>query len=330
MKPSNLHDAIEHLIAAKRPCFVWSAPGVGKSDIVSQVAQATGRTLHDVRVALLDPVDLRGVPSVDNGKTRWNTPEFLPSVDEPAILFLDELNQGAMDVQAACFQLVRNRRLGEYVLPDDCAIVAAGNRLSDKAAAKRMASALSTRFIHVDLEVDNDDWTQWAFGNDIAPEVISFLRFRPDSLLDFDPNARESASPRTWQFVSDILKGDPPAELAFELYSGAIGQGHAAEFVGFLQIAASMPSLDGILMNPESGPVPDLESPDGVATMYAVCVGLASKASGDNFNRIVAYADRLPTEFATVIVSDAARRNPEVCNTQGFIKWCANNNSVLV
>ena len=330
MKATQLSNTIARFINANQPVMIWGPPGGGKSDVTKQTTAGLNRKLFDLRVALLDPVDLRGVPSVDSGVTRWNPPEFLPNGCGPSVLFLDELNAGALDVQSACFQLVRDRRLGEYQLPDDCAIVAAGNRIEDKAAAKKMASALSNRFVHLDLDIDHNDWTKWALNNDVAVPVVAFIRFRPDSLMAFDPKARATATPRSWEFVSNIYKTTPPEDTEFDEYSGAVGQAHAAEFTSFLRIWRDLPNLDGILMDPKGSDVPDTEKPNGIATLYAVCVGLAHKATEDNFARVVQYTDRLPKEFGVLCVTDAVRRNKEVCNTKAYIKWGAEHADVLI
>lgn len=330
MKASNLTATLERMIDARQPLMIWGPPGGGKSDIVAQTAARLGRKLYDVRVALLDPVDLRGVPSVKGGVTRWNIPAFLPSDGGPSLLFLDELNAGALDVQSACFQLVRDRKLGEYTLPDNCAIIAAGNRLEDKAAAKRMPSALSNRFVHLDLETDHNEFTKWAIDHDVALPVISFIRFRPDSLMDFDPKERATATPRSWEFVSNIFKTEPPEETEFDEYAGAVGEGHAAEFTAFLRIWRNLPNLDGILMDPKGSDIPDATKPDGLATLFAVCVGLAHKATEDNFGRVIEYTNRLSPEFGVLCVTDAVRRNKEVCNSAAYIKWGAEHAEVLI
>ena len=153
IKPSELKGKLETLIALQKPTFIWGASGIGKSEIIAKVAEKLDYNLIDVRVSLLDPVDLRGVPSVENGVTKWNPPVFLPREnDKQSILFLDELPHGSPSVQNALFQLIRDRQIGEYKLPDSTIILSAGNRVSDRVGANKINGALANRFVHLSLE----------------------------------------------------------------------------------------------------------------------------------------------------------------------------------
>jgi len=156
----------------------------------NKLSEALKITLQDVRALLLDPVDLRGLPFLGNdGRSKWASPEFLPQ-EGSGILFLDELNAAPAMVQASCYQLVLDRRLGEYTLPESWAIIAAGNRDSDRGATTRMPTPLRNRFVHLDFEVDVQEWSEWATQAGIRPEVIAFLRFRPELLSVFDRDTK--------------------------------------------------------------------------------------------------------------------------------------------
>ena len=182
MRPSHVCEALHHLVRIRQPVFLWGPPGVGKSRLVADVARRQGRKLYDLRAVLLDPVDLRGLPRIsDDGITSWCVPEFLPHPQdtEEGILFLDELNAAPPLVQAACYQLILDRRVGQYRLPDGWAVVAAGNRESDRAVTYRMPSALANRMVHLDVECHIDDWLDWARDNGIREDIQAFLRFRP-------------------------------------------------------------------------------------------------------------------------------------------------------
>lgn len=230
MKTSEAIKAIEVLHSAGRPCFLWGAPGIGKSAIVRAVAEAKGLQLIDLRAVLLDPVDLRGIPHVNgDGRTHWCIPEFLPRQGS-GILFVDELNAAPQLVQAAFYQLIHDRRLGEYAMPDSWYTLAAGNRETDRAVTSRMPSALANRFVHIDVEADLDDWTAWALTAGMPVELIAFLRFRPNLLHAFDPARNEKAfpTPRSWEFTGRIMQANPDQAIRFALISGTVGEGAAA------------------------------------------------------------------------------------------------------
>jgi hypothetical protein len=324
MKASAISTALRTLIAAKQPVFLWGGPGIGKSAIIRQLAEHMSIPLQDVRALLLDPVDLRGLPFLGpDGRSKWATPEFLPK-DGAGILFLDELNAAPAMVQASCYQLVLDRKLGEYTLPKDWAIVAAGNRDSDRAVTTKMPTPLRNRFVHLEFEVDLQDWSEWAIGAGVRPEVIAFLRFRQELLSAFDRDANAFPSPRSWEFVSRILDASPDACVEHELFAGAVGMGAATEFSAFLKTFRELPNIDAILLNPHKEPVPD-----NAAAQYAVASALAHCATDTNFDRICAYVGRMPTEFSVLCVRDAMLREPAVQHTSAFTKWATTNHHVL-
>jgi hypothetical protein len=324
MRASAIASALKSLIAARQPAFLWGGPGIGKSSVVAQVANSLNRSLQDVRALLLDPVDVRGLPFLaPDGKSKWATPEFLPTEGE-GILFLDELNAAPGMVQASFYQLVLDRKLGEYTLPEGWVIVAAGNRDSDRAQTSRMPTPLRNRFVHLDFEVDTQEWSEWAINAGIRPEVIAFIRFRPALLSAFDRDANAFPSPRSWEFVSRILNSAPDASIEHELLAGAVGSGAATEFSGFLQMFRQLPNIDAILLSPATEPVP--ESP---AAQYAVATALAHRASDLNFDRICLYLDRMPTEFQVLCVRDASLREPKIRFTAGYTKWAVQNHHAI-
>lgn len=327
MKPSSIVYSLKVLIPLRQPVFLWGAPGVGKSQVVAQVAAAMGLELLDVRAILLDPVDLRGLPRVDkDNRAHWSPPAFLPSSGQ-GVLFLDELNAAPPLVQAACYQLVLDRKLGEYELPDGWTIIAAGNRETDKSVTHRMPSALANRFVHLDFETQLEDWLIWADGAGIDPRIAAFLRFRPDLLLDFDPKRPEKAfaTPRSWEFVSRILGSGPESAVLLDLCRGTVGQGPASEFIGFLDVYRKLPDMDAILADPHGSPVP--EDP---AVLYALCGGLSHTAREGNAEALASYALRLPAEFSVLLMRDAVRRSPGLVDTESFAAWARQHSNVLL
>ncbi len=324
MKPSDVATALTCCIDAKQPVIVWGSPGIGKSQVAQQTAAVLNRSVFDVRASLLDPVDLRGIPSVAGGVTRWNPPSFLPSGTFPAIILLDELNRAPVMTQNGLFQLVLDRKLGEYSLPDTCEIIACCNRESDGGGVQRMPQALANRFTHLEMEADLEDWSKWAVRSNIEPAVIAFLRFRPDLLFQFHRTDKAWPSPRSWSFVSAITSRKPGNGIEHALYAGAVGEGAAVEYSAFLRLFRELPSIDAILLNPANAPVPT-----GPATLFAVSCGVARRATPANLGRVLTYLERLPQEYAVYGVQDAIRRDSSLQATPDFTRWAVGHADVL-
>jgi hypothetical protein len=326
MKPSEIAAALEILVDLKQPALLTGEAGIGKSSIVRQVAAKKNCNLIDVRAVLLDAVDLRGLPHVNgDGRSHWAVPEFLPR-DGAGILFLDELNRAPQLVQNACLQLTLERRIGEYELPEGWSVVAAGNPDTSRGVT-RMSEALARRFVHLPAQVDVNDWCTWAVSHNMRPEVVAFIRFRPELLHSYDPKSTEKAfpNPGSWEIVSKILDKEPPDSVEHALYVGTVGEGAAGEFTSFLRIYRSLPSLDHILMHPKKAKVPE----DQPATLYAIAAGLARKATEQNFDRVMTYADRMPKEWAVFLVKDATGRDEQLCNTPAFINFATANADIM-
>lgn len=316
MKIGELKSALRICMKAKAPAFVHGAPGVGKSDAVRQLGAESGRPVIDLRMSLLNPVDLRGVPVAKDGVTAWWSPSFLPRMGtdtENAILFLDEMNAAPPAVQAAAYQLVLDRRVGEYVLPPAVDVIAAGNRGVDRAIVYEMSSALRNRFVHFEVAVDLDEWKDWALKNSIRSEIISFLNFKQDRLFFFDPkiHVRQFPTPRSWAFASRLLDQMPAAGCT-PILAGALGDSVATEFAGFLRVASKLPNAEDVVIHGKM----DTRVPKDTAELFAYCgalVGTAMRHKDDtqafnNGQNLVQYCVKaLPTEFAVLTSKDYAR-----------------------
>lgn len=326
MKPTSIKSALKTCILAKRPVFIWGSPGIGKSNVVAQVADELQLPLTDIRAILLDPVDLRGLPYFDNGKSKWSIPDFLPTSGK-GILFLDELNAAPPMVQAACYQLILDRKLGEYTLPDGWSIVAAGNLDSDKAVTHKMSTALKSRFVHLYFEIDLNDWVSWALNKGIYTPLIAFIRFRPNLLHHFNPQSKDNSfpCPRTWEFVSDLLAQGIESSIEYDLISGTIGEGAAIELIAFLKIFRELPNPDVILLNPDASDIPV-----NPAVLYAICGALSRKATENNIDRVVKYANRLPREFSVLLITDALKRDSQLARTRAIIEWFSANADIQI
>jgi hypothetical protein len=284
------------------PTFLWGPPGIGKSAIVKQIGEERNIEVIDLRLTLLDPTDLRGLPIIKGESAEWAPPVFLPR-EGRGILFLDELNAAPPSIQASAYQLILDRRVGEYVLPEGWTIVAAGNREADRAVTFRMPTPLRNRFLHLDIEPNLEDWKTWAIKNGIEPMIIGFLNYRPGLLFTFDSISSDHAfaTPRSWEYASSILSSKLDDELLRLALAGVIGEGPATEFWAFLELSKKLPSVDEILGGRDIVP----ENP---SILYAVCGSLASKAK-ENIDRVLEYSLKLPDEFAVLLIKDIHRGN---------------------
>ncbi len=322
MKRSQVEMAIEASIAANQPLHVEGPPGLGKSAVVQQTAERLDMGCVVAPLPEFDVVDIRGLPSVLNGDgadgvTHWNPPDlFFRDDPKGYVIFLDELPNAPTLVQSGALRLVHERRVAERPLPEGARIIAAGNRITDKAGAGKLITSLADRFWKVEMVPDLDDWCDWALGAEIAVEVIAFLRFRPQFLSTFEPQHQVFATPRAWEKAARLL-GRLPREIEHEALTGTVGEGPATEFVSFLRIYRELPDIDSLLLDPKGSPVP--KDP---ATLYAVSTALAARVSEDTAEALLRYGERMPPEFAVLMVKDAIRRDHKaIAHTPAFIEF---------
>ncbi|MDD2906852.1 MAG: MoxR family ATPase [Sulfurimonas sp.] len=332
MYPQNAKRSLEYLTQKKVPVFLWGPPGIGKSSIVAQIAKEAQMGFIDLRLSLLDPTDLRGIPFFNTIKETalWAPPSFLPDGKvERGILFLDELNTAAPMVQASAYQLILDRKIGEYTLPEGWAIVAAGNRESDRGVVFRMAAPLANRFVHLEMEVSVDDWKAWALKSEIHPAIIAFISHRPDTLFTFGNgnDSRSFATPRTWQYVNEVLACKPDADLLLPMLAGAIGEDVAASFLGFLSVAGELPDLDAIL----DGTCKDVpsEAPALHILSAALSMRVNEATSSKKLNALIEYTLALPGEFSVMIIQDLRERKIELDHLQSWTLWMKKFNTLL-
>ena len=269
----------------KRPVFLWGPPGIGKSELVAEIAQELGGYMIDLRLGQMEPTDIRGIPfyNKDSGKMDWAEPVDLPTEEFASqypvvVLFLDEMNSAAPSVQAAAYQLILNRRVGKYFLPDNVVMVAAGNRESDKGVTYRMPTPLANRFIHQEMRVDFPSWQDWAVNNDVHKDVVGYLSFAKQDLYDFDPKSasRAFATPRSWTFVSQFLEDDDvDDDTLMNLIAGTVGEGLAVKFMAHRKVAGRMPKPEDIL----SGKEKELNVKE-VSAMYSLVISMCYELKG--------------------------------------------------
>ena len=273
----------------KRPLFVWGGPGIGKSNLIEQIVDSgdLGKAcMYDMRLGLVEPTDIRGVPyyNKESGKMDWADPVDLPSAEDAAnydtvVLFLDEFNQAVPAVQAASYQLVLNRRVGQYHLPDNVVVIAAGNRETDKGVAYRMPKPLENRFGHFELKCEFHPWLDWAVSRSVPihPDVVGYLTVHKADLYNFDPSSssRGFATPRTWEFVSDNLEGIEDTDFTdndiIDMVSSYVGEGLALKFSSHMKMSAKMPNPTDII----SGKVTNVAEGTDVSAKYSLATSIA-------------------------------------------------------
>lgn len=327
MRATTLKDTLKALFPIQRTVCIEGPPGGGKTTIVHQAAEEMGITCIERHMPTMLVEDFGILFPDGTDQLSYKLPDWFPvkgKAPDRGILLFDDRNQAGADLQKVLANICQARTLHGAELPDGWQVISTGNRQSDRAGANRVLSHLRNRETVLELETHLDDWTGWALNNGVKPEVVSFIRFRPNLLHDFDAQRDQNATPRSWvEGVSDVL-GTVPAEAEFECFKGAVGEGAAAEFVGFVRIFRKLPNPDAILLNPTTSDVPT-----DPATLYALSGALAQRATEGNFERVCQYSERMPAEFSVLTVSYAARRNPDLANTQAFTQWSLKHQDVL-
>lgn len=327
MRATLLKETIKSLFPIQRTICIEGSPGGGKTTIVQQVAEELGVPCIERHMPTMLVEDFGILFPNGDDKLHYKLPDWFPvkgKAPERGILLFDDRNQANADLQKVLANICQARTLHGVPMPDGWQVISTGNRQADRAGANRVLGHLRNRETVFDLDTHLDDWTQWALDNNVKPELISFIRFRPNLLHDYDPQRDQNATPRSWvEGVSDVL-GTVPPEAEYECFKGAVGEGCAAEFVGFVKIFRKLPNPDNILLNPTTSAVPT-----DPATLYALSGAIAERATENNFERVCTYAERMPPEFSVLTVSYAARKKPELANTQAFTKWSIQHQDVL-
>jgi MoxR-like ATPase len=320
--------------------MLWGPPGVGKSQMVAQIAARHGVPVIDVRLSQMEPSDLRGIPFRVGDLVEWAVPAVLPDAGrhgDSGILFLDEINAAPPSVSAAAYQLILDRRLGEYEVPGHWAIFAAGNRQGDRGVTYSMPSPLANRFSHFEVETNLDDWVTWAYANGIDERVIAFLRFRPELLFDFDPahNPVAFPSPRSWEFAHrGLRKFEDQSDLLQGTLQGCVGPAAGIELHAFVNSLDQMPDLDAIVAGEE------VAVPREIDLQYAVAAALVGRAirarqqedAGQVIGNILAYAGRFPQrEMGVMLVSDLHRAvGGALFDIPAFADWAQSVSDVML
>jgi len=321
MRPAHISTILEREFLSTdeghhTPVMLWGPPGVGKSQLIAAVGERHQVPVIDIRLSQMEPSDLRGIPFRNGDQVEWAPPAMLPHPNRhgvSGILFLDEITSAPPSVSAAAYQLILDRRLGDYQVPDGWAIFAAGNRQGDRGVTYAMPAPLANRFAHFEVETHLDDWVSWAYRHGIDERVIGFLRFRPELLFAFDPahNPIAFPSPRSWEFAHRALqKFSHHPQLLVETLQACVGPAAGIELGAFVDNLDKLPDIDAILAGN------DMSVPREIDLQYAVASALVGRAvrahdAGDGsaiYGTILNYAAQFPErEMGVMLVSDLHR-----------------------
>ena len=322
------------------PVMLWGPPGIGKSQMVAQVAEKQNVEVIDIRLSQMEPSDLRGIPFRIEDRVEWAVPSMLPDSKRhgvQGILFLDEITSAPPSVSAAAYQLILDRRLGDYFVPDGWAIFAAGNRQGDRGVTYSMPAPLANRFSHYEVDTHLDDWVAWAFSNGIDERIIAFVRFRPELLFDFDPahNPVAFPSPRSWEYSHRALKkfmGTP--DLLLGSLQACVGQAAGIELKAFIDNLENMPDLEAIVRGEKASVPKEIDLQYAVATAL---VGHAIRAKNtadaqEKFGHILDYAQKMPQrEMGVMLVSDMHRAiGQDLFSVPQFSQWANSIADVMI
>jgi len=326
LKAQEINKSLNKLIEAQIPVFVWGSPGIGKSSIIKQIAMDKGLEFVDLRLSLLDPTDLKGIPFFDKDSNQavWASPNFLPkNPNTKGILFLDEINTAPPSVQASAYQLVLDRKVGDYELPKGWSIVAAGNHESDRGVVYRMPPPLSNRFVHLSMEVSFEDWKSWAYRSEIESSIIAFLHYDSAKLFDFDPskNQKSFPTPRSWEYVNKILHSGIEHSLLLETISGAVGSESATAFMAFRKVMDRLPDIEKLLEGE------DVEVEHNSQVLFALIAGVVSNIRSvgipahKKIDNALKFSLTLPKEFSVMLVKDMQQNRINVEGSAVWDKW---------
>lgn len=352
MKFESLHRVLKNQYPSRRPAFIWGPPGIGKSSVIENVAADLGIAHMVISLTALDPVDLRGMPHLVKGKMKFAPMMQLPTEGE-GILLLDELANADIGVQVACYQLLLERRIGEYTLPDGWHVVAAGNRETDGCLTQQMSSAAANRMVHIELEPCLDAWLKWAAVKNIHESILAYLSFRRIHKVDYqneyhndyadthiqypdcgmlfympkdlgDGAKKGFASPRSWEMVDEHLKHQNIVDLA-ELIKGTVGERVSTEFMGFLRLYKDIPHVKEIFKNPTTAPLTE-----NMSGRYAITCLIANNFTKKNLAAGKTYLDRMNSkELTTLAMTMACNKHPELKQSGTWITWAVDNQKDL-
>lgn len=310
-----VRDATKVLKAGRVP-YILSSPGMGKSSLAKQIAKKFNLKFIDIRLAQCTPEDLNGFPMRVGNKATFVPFDQFPIVGDEVpegydgwLILFDELSSAGKSVQAAAYRPILDREVGSHKLHPKCAVMAAGNLMTDKAVVTAMSTALQSRVIHFEMELSLADFTEYAIEAGIDPRVIAYLQYMPNRLMDFNPDHTDKTfpCPRTWEFLSDIIKGEDVTQEDSALLAGTVGTGDAVSFISFVEEFHLLPKFSEIVAKPKNAPIPDKES-----TKWAAMAMLMEKTDINSIDQVLDYVDRFSTEFQIIFFRGVAARDAKL------------------
>ena len=335
MKPSEVKALLLKTIAKKYPVMIKGIPGIGKTELVKQIAAELGQDLIIMHPVIMEPPDTRGFPFIDRDTKNASFIPFdnlkaLINASKPTICLIDDLGTANKNVQAALMQLVLARQISDHKVSDHVTFIACTNDVTHNSGVSGILEALKSRFLTIiEMFADLEDWKLWAIKNDIEPRVIGFLNLRPELLSAFKPtnSLTNTPSPRGNESVSNILKLEiEDKNLEFEAIAGAAGEGYAIEFNTFNELYEQLESYDMIIKHPALVAIPR-ENP---SIIQAYCAMIAYKAKKEHMRSILTFAERLGKEFEVKFIEyDLKTAKPEIMETKEYIEWAINNQIIF-
>lgn len=321
-----------NMATRKRALFLKGKSGIGKSQTIQQAATLLSQHVEnwkgviDLRLSQMEPTDLRGIPVEKNGKTHWLAPSFLPEEGTAGFILFDEITSAPPSIQAAAYQYILDRCMGEHKIPDGWMILAAGNMQSDRGVTFQMAAPLLNRMCEIEVQTVLDDWINFAIPAGVRPEVVSFLKDRPDFLHKFEGKGsviEPFPSPRSWFAVSDSMDLALRPEDRIEMFKGDVGYEAATSFEIHLRMWETLPRLNDILEGKECA------VPEDPSAQYSVAMGIAARVDAKTFEKAWKYLQKLPKEMQTLTVKLAVKRDVGITMSPAFQAWAVTNQSAF-
>ena len=319
VSPKEAAQCVLAALETKTPVMIWGPPGTAKSAVVRQVAEEHGLEFIDLRLVQIDALDLRGMPYKETDSEGRVVMSFAPTSILPrsgkGILFLDELPQAPTLVQNAASELLLDRRIGEYHLPDGWVVIAAGNRRKDRAGTLEVPSHIKNRVIHVEMKTAANDWLEWASQNGIHPMVIAFLKSSPERLYAFEPDQLAFPTLRSWEFASRVLKSSVTGRARDAMIYGCVGEAVGTQLCVFIERQIELPSYEDVIADPSG-----VKIPKALNMGFALAGIVGSHATEKHAPQVVTFLKRYTPEEARFVLASMFEANPSMMKVEEYKK----------